>query len=309
MPRTTTQTPRKPAKASGGESGTKTPQRASTARQRGRSKATGNAKPNPFDAIAQASAKGDDDLARQLAASMGQAKGQRKGAGTRVSDQELTARLEAEAKRARGGSPRSNSKADPKPKGRPASTFAGRPTSNPDTIAARAKEAGIRVRKDSDPADIATRLRATVEATAAWLASRNGSPVKATAKTTAKQPAKTTAKATTAKAKAKPPKPTPPPHIDVTHAWEGAVPKGMPELRGASLIMRYELRPNGEVWSALWGILDPDGNRMQDGWQLPLDFRWNPERDGRNRVIRLKGPTLDKSTLTAWLATQGLITE
>jgi hypothetical protein len=187
-------------------------------------------------------------------------------------------------------------------------TFSGRPTSNPDTIAARAKEAGIRVRKDADPADIAARLRATVEATTAWLDSRNGSTVKATAKakgakSTAKQPAKAKAQP-----KQQPKEPPKPPHIDVAHAWEGPVPKGMPELKGASLVMRYELRGD-EVWSALWGVLDPDGNRMQDGWMLPLDFRWNAERDSRNRIVKLRGQPQDRSTLQAWLVLQGLITE
>jgi hypothetical protein len=85
----------------------------------------------------------------------------------------------------------------------------------------------------------AARPKATPKATTAKpKATGNG------AKSTAKQPAaKATAKATTAK-----PKPTRPPHVDVEHPWSGPVPKGIPELKGASLIVRYELRPNGEVW-------------------------------------------------------------
>ena len=59
----------------------------------------------------------------------------------------------------------------------------------------------------------------------------------------------------------------------------------MPEPKGASLVMRYELQPNGEIWSALWSVPDPDGQRMNDAWKLLLDFRFRTERDGRNRVV------------------------
>lgn len=290
MPRTTT-APRKPARAARGTQQANGRQRASSGRERASSRSTRKA-PNKFDAVAAAAAAGDDDLARQLSASIGQPKGKDKP------------------------TPNGQDAAVPKDKPKASATggavaFKGRPTSNPETIAARVNEAGIRVRKDTDPADLATRLRATVPAVTAWLASRNGNgqPAK---QQQPKQPSRSTTKATTtkqpAKAKAQPKQPKPV-HVDVGHAWEGAVPKNMPELRGATLVFRYELRPDGEVWSALLAIRDANGDHLEDGWRLPLDFRWQQERDGRNRPVKLQGQAIDRSTLTAWLATQGLITE
>jgi hypothetical protein len=291
--------PRKPAKAAMGDQGGKAAQKRATGRQRA-------AKPNPFDDIARQvnadqEAKdreaGRDDLTPALAKSVDQAKANRSGTSRVATKPAKPARPATPATPAKPVKPTVPTKVQAN--GKPTTTFKGRPTSNPDTIAARAKEAGLRVRKDADVDDIASRLRATVEATAAWLASRNGqAPAKATPK------AKPASKTDTAKPKADD-KPT---HIDVEHAWEGPVPDGMPELKGASLVLRYEVRPGGEVWSALWSIRDPDGQHMQEGWKLPMDFRWHAETLGNGRKVKLKGePT--RPALQLWLVQQGLLPE
>ena len=72
--------------------------------------------------------------------------------------------------------------------------------------------------------------------------------------------------ATTAKAKAA----TKAPSVDLQHVWEGPVPKDIPELKGASLVVRYEVRPDdGTVWATLHQVLGPDGKVMPDFWRLP----------------------------------------
>jgi hypothetical protein len=282
----------------GDDQGGKAPQKRATGRQR-------PAKPNPFDDIARQvnadqEAKdreaGRDDLTPALAKSVDQAKANRSGTSRVATKPAKPAQPAKPATPAKPVKPTVPTKVQAN--GKPTATFKGRPTSNPDTIAARAKEAGLRIRADADPADIATRLRATVEATTAWLESRNGAA-----------PTKAPAKATPAKAKSDKPKEAKPPHVDVSHAWEGAVPKGMPELKGASLVMRYTLNLDGTIASQLIGVRGADDQQMPNAWQLPLDFRPQVERDGRNRVIRLKGRPLDKSTLTAWLVTQDIVTE
>jgi hypothetical protein len=291
--------PRKPAKAATGDQGGKAPQKRATGRQRA-------AKPNPFDDIARQvnadqEAKdreaGRDDLTPALAKSVDQAKANRSGTSRAATKPAKSARPAKPATPATPVKPTVPTKVQAN--GKPTTTFKGRPTSNPETIAARAKEAGLRVRKDADPADIASRLRATVEATTTWLASRNG----------AAAPTKP-AKATPAKAKTEPkPKEPKAVHVDAQHAWTGKVPPTMPELKGASLVMRYTLNLDGTITAQLVGIRTADNQPMADWWQLPLDARPQVERDGRNRVIRLKGQPIDRSTLTAWLVTQGLVTE
>jgi hypothetical protein len=62
---------------------------------------------------------------------------------------------------------------------------------------------------------IATRLRATPDAVSAWLATRKRAPTTAKAKSATKAPS-----------------------VDLQHVWEGPVPKDIPELKGASLVVR-----------------------------------------------------------------------
>src|SRR5829696_7697500 len=69
-------------------------------------------------------------------------------------------------------------------------SFSGRPTTKVETVAARVKQAGLRIRADADVEAIAARLRATPAAVSAWLATRDGAPTKPPAKATTKQPAK-----------------------------------------------------------------------------------------------------------------------
>lgn len=276
MPRTT---PKAPPKAPKGQQsrtkGTATDARQKSTTARGRPpSAAAKGKGNKFDQIAEATAKGDDQLAAQLSASLSQSKTKAK--------------------------PTADAKTDAKPKGPPKSAFAGRPVSDPAKVAARIKELKLRPRASVDVDALAVQLRATPDAVAAWLASRNGAaPAKSTDK--AKAPAKPAPKADTPKVQA-----TKPPFIALKQPWEGAVPSDMPELKGATLTLRYELLPDGTVTVTLWSIHDADGNHMTDAWKLPLDFRPIPERDDRNRIVKLKGdPT--KAALQQWLQQQGFV--
>jgi hypothetical protein len=294
--------PRKPGRASGSTQGGNRPQKPATGRRTART--TGPTKPNPFDDIARQvnadqEAKdreaGRDDLTPALAKSVDQVKVQR--AATKPAKPARPAKPAPPPKPAKPATPPKPARpakvqANGKPaNGKSTSQFKGRSTGNVQTVAERVKELGLRVRKDADIDALAATLRATPEAVAAWLDSRrNGTPTK--------QPAK-------AKDSAKPKQQAKPPTIDVAHAWQGPVPKELPELKGASLVMRYTLNPDGEVWSELLGIQDPDGQHMPDGWRLPLDFRPHPERDGRNRVMRLKGGR-DRAALQAWLVQEGI---
>ena len=300
-----TATTETPARAPRKPVGKSTDNRPASGRQKARnrresvSKSAGPTKPNPFDDIARQvnadqEAKdreaGQDDLTPALAKSVDQVKVQR--AATKPAK---PARPTKPARRPKPAKPATRAKparpAKVQENGKSTSRFKGRPTGNVQTVAERVKELGLRVRKDADIDALAVTLRATPEAVAAWLDSRrNGAPVK--------QP-------TRAKDSAKPKQQAKPPTIDVAHAWQGPVPKELPELKGASLVMRYTLNPDGEVWSELLGIQDPDGQHMPDGWRLPLDFRPHPERDGRNRVIRLKGGR-DRAALQAWLVQEGI---
>ena len=172
-------------------------------------------------------------------------------------------------------------------------TFKGRPTSNPETIAARAKQLGLRVRADADIDAIAARLQATPGAVSAWLATRNGAPPTTKARSVTKAPAKPT----TATA----------PCVDLQQNWEGPVPKDMPELKGASLVVRYEARPDdGTVWATLRQVVGPDGKVMPDFWRLPLDYRPKRETLGNGRKLVLKDRTI--AGLQTWLVKQGLTT-
>jgi hypothetical protein len=188
--------------------------------------------------------------------------------------------------------------------------FAGRPTTKVETVAARAKEAGLRVRKDADPADIASRLRATVEATAAWLDSRNGStpaaPASSKAKATTKAPAPKAKGTTKAPAKDAPaPKASKAPTIMVGHVWEGPTPDGLPELKGCTLAVRYTVQlDDGLIVSQPWGVRNAGGEHITDAWQWPLDFRPKAEVSGRGRKVTLKDRT--KKGLQDWLAKEGL---
>ena len=172
-------------------------------------------------------------------------------------------------------------------------TFKGRPTSNPETIAARAKQLGLRVRADADIDAIAARLQATPGAVSAWLATRNGAPPTTKARSVTKAPAKPT----TATA----------PCVDLQQNWEGPVPKDMPELKGASLVVRYEARPDdGTVWATLRQVVGRDGKVMPDFWRLPLDYRPKRETLGNGRKLVLKDRTI--AGLQTWLVKQGLTT-
>jgi hypothetical protein len=291
---TTPRPPRKPAKASQSDKGKTRARKSATGRQT--AKGTGPTRPNPFDDIARQvnadqEAKdreaGRDDLTPALAKSVDQAKTKR--AATKPAKPARPAKPATPTKPVKPTVP-----TKVQANGKPTTTFKGRPTSNPTTIAARAKEAGLRVRKDADPADIAIRLRATVEATKAWLESRNGSaptPPTAKAKAASKAPAEVK------------PKPDKVPSILVGHAFEGAAPKDIPELKGATLVVRYTVQPSGEVHSQLWGIRDADGQHISDWWQLPLDARPKLEKVN-GRKVTLKDRT--KKGLAAWLAKEGL---
>jgi hypothetical protein len=179
---TSARAPRKPAGSSKGN------QPASEARK-GReaaAKAT-TAKPNPFDEIArQVNADqeandrqaGRDDLTPASARSVDQAKV--KPSGTR----------RAATKPATPPRPAKPTRPTKVQANRNGVTFSGRPTTKVETVAARVKQAGLRIRADADVDAIAARLRATPAAVSAWLAARDGAPTKPQSKARARQPAK-----------------------------------------------------------------------------------------------------------------------
>jgi hypothetical protein len=273
---TPTRASRKPVRRSGSaQGGNRAPK---PARGRQTVKTTGPTKPNPFDdiarqVIADQEAKdreaGRDGLIPTLAKSVDRAKGKR----SRTS--------QAATKPAKPAKPTQPTKVQATRNG---VTFSGRPTTKVETVAARAKEAGLRIRADADVDAIATRLRATPDAVSAWLATRKGAP-------------------TTAKAKPAPKAPS----VDLQHVWESPVPKDIPELKGASLVVRYEVRPDdGTVWATLHQVLGPDGKVMPDFWRLPLDYRPKRETLGNGRKLVLKDRTT--AGLQTWLIKQGLTT-
>jgi hypothetical protein len=284
--------PRKPNRASqGNQKKASARRKPATGRQPARTARP--ARPNPFDDIARQviadqeardRAAGRDDLTPTVATSIDQATAKRSGT-SRTATKPTTP--------ARPAKPTAPTKpARPTKVQRTTTTFKGRPTSNPETIAARAKQLRLRVRADADIDAIAARLRATPDAVSVWLATRNGAPPTTKARSVTKAPAKPT----TATA----------PCVDLQQNWEGPVPKDMPELKGASLVVRYEARPDGTVWATLRQVVGPDGKVMPDFWRLPLDYRPKRETLGNGRKLVLKDRTI--AGLQTWLVKQGLTT-
>ena len=284
--------PRKTNRASQGNQQASIRRKPATGRQP--AKTARPARPNPFDDIARQviadqeardRAAGRDDLTPTLATSIDQATAKRSGTSrtaTKPTTPARPAKPTAATKPARPTKVQGNR-----------TTFKGRPTSNPETIAARAKQLGLRVRSDADIDAIAARLRATPDAVSAWLATRNGPPATTRARSVTKAPAKPP----TAKA----------PSVDLQQSWEGPVPKDIPELKGASLVVRYEVRPDdGTVWATLQQVVGPDGKVMPDFWRLPLDYRPKRETLGNGRKLVLKDRTI--AGLQTWLVKQGLTT-
>lgn len=175
-------------------------------------------------------------------------------------------------------------------------SFRGRPTTKVETVAARAKQAGLRIRADADVDAIAARLRATPAAVSAWLATRSDAPTKPQAKDGTKQPA-------TAKAKPKQMKPEKAPTITLGHLWGDKQPDW---LYRCTLVTRYEVRPDGTVWSTLDRVLGPDGKVVEDFWRLPLDYRPTQQVTGKGRKLILKDRTI--AGLQTWLIRAGLTT-
>ena len=189
----TTQSPaRAPEKAdreSQGNQKASTRQKPATGRQP--AKTARPARPNPFDDIARQviaeqeardRAAGRDDLTPTSATSTDPATVKRSGTSrtaTKPTTPARPAKPTAPTKPARPTTAQGNR-----------TIFKGRPTSNPETIAARSKQLGLRVPADADIEAIAARLRATPDAVSAWLATRSGAPTKPPAKATTKQPAK-----------------------------------------------------------------------------------------------------------------------
>jgi hypothetical protein len=289
-PPTPTRTPRKAAKASRVVQDGNGPQKGTTARPRA-SKDGAKGKANRFDDLARAAVAGagTTDLTAQLQQSLDQAKAKPKDSPKETARDVVQPahRTVKEADDAKAKPAKAAPKATSNGK-----TFKGRPTSNVDTIAQRAKDIGLRVRRDADIDAIAARLRATPDAVRAWLTSRDGSKPTATTK------------ATTAKAKPKP-EAKAPAQLAVTlrHKWVDREPD---YLRGHTLVVSYRVDPaDGAVWMTITAIEGPDGAQLPHrGMLLPVDFR--PQRqvmDNGRRVV-LKDRTI--SGLTAWLAKEGL---
>jgi hypothetical protein len=248
------------------------------------------AKPNPFDDIARQvnadqeakdRAAGRDDLTPASAKSIDQATVKPSGTSRAATKPATPAKPSRPAKVQANGN---------------GVTFSGRPTTKVETVAARVKKAGLRVRADADVAAIAARLRATPAAVSAWLATRNGAPTKPHAKVRSKQPAK-------AKAKPKPMKLDKVPTITLGHLWGDKKPDW---LYRCTLVTRYEVRPDGTVWSTLEQVLGPDGKVVEDFWRLPLDFRPTQQVTGNGRKLVLKDRTI--AGLQTWLIRAGLTT-
>jgi hypothetical protein len=119
-------------------------------------------------------------------------------------------------------------------------------------------------------------------------------PTKPQAKARTKQPAK---------AKPKPMKPEKAPTITLGHLWGDKQPDW---LYRCTLVTRYEVRPDGTVWSTLDQVLGPDGKVVEDFWRLPLDYRPTQEVQGNRRKLVLKDRTI--AGLQTWLIRQGLTT-
>ena len=288
--------PRKPSRASEPAKGGTTARKPATGRRT--AKTTGPTKPNPFDdiarqVIADQEAKdreaGQADLTPALAKSVDQAKAKR--AATKPAKPAPPAKRAAPAKPAKPAKPTRPTNVQPNGNG---VAFSGRPTTKVETVAARVKQLRLRVRADADVDAIAARLRATPDAVSAGMASRNGTPTKVT-----------TAKPKTAKAKqqAKAKDNTKPPTITLGHVWGDKRPDW---LYRCTLVTRYEVRPDGSVWTTLHQVLGPDGKVLEDFWKLPLDFRTQQEVQGNGRKVNLKDRTI--AGLQTWLVREGLTT-
>jgi hypothetical protein len=287
---TPARTPRKPAgRAKGNQPA---PSRKARKGRDAASKAT-TAKPNPFDEIARQvnadqeakdRAAGRDDLTLASAKSVDQAKAKPSGT-SRAATKPVTP--------ARPAKPPRPTKIQANRNG---VSFSGRPTTKVETVAARVKQAGLRIRADADVDAIAARLRATPAAVSAWLATRNGAPSKPQAKARTKQPA-------TAKAKSKSMRPDKAPTITLGRLWGDKKPDW---LYRCTLVTRYEVRPDGTVWSTLDQVLGPDGKVVEDFWRLPLDYRPTQEVQGNGRKLVLKDRTI--AGLQSWLIRAGLTT-
>jgi len=290
----TTKTPAKAPRQPAGRS--TTANRSASGRHKARkgreaaSKAT-TAKPNPFDEIARQvnadqqakdRAAGRDDLTPVAATSVDQATAKPSGT-SRAATKPATPTRPAKPPRATKIQANGNGV-----------TFSGRPTTKAETVAARVKQAGLRIRADADVDAIAARLRATPAAVSAWLVTRSGAPTKPQTKATTKQPAK---------AKPKQVKPDKGPTITLGHVWGDKKPDW---LYRCTLVTRYEVRPDGTVWSTLDQVLGPDGKVVEDFWRLPLDFRPTQQVTGNGRKLVLKDRTI--AGLQTWLIRAGLTT-
>jgi hypothetical protein len=286
-----TRAPRKPAGRSKGTQPASGRRRQQARHGREAASTATTAKPNPFDDIARQvnadqEAKdrqaGRDDLTQASANSVHQAK----PSGTRRA-------ATKPATTARPAKPTRPTKIQANGNG---VSFSGRPTTKVETVAARVKKAGLRIRADADVDAVAARLRATPAAVSAWLATRSGAPTKPQAKARTKQPAKT-------KAKPKPKQPEKAPTITLGRLWGDKKPEW---LYRCTLVTRYEVRPDGTVWSTLDQVLGPDGMVVEDFWRLPLDFRATQEVQGNGRKLVLKDRTI--AGLQTWLIRAGLTT-
>ena len=272
---TPTGPPRKPATT--GSRSASGPQKARNGRESASKVTTAKAKPNPFDDIARQvnadleakdRAAGRDDLRPALAKSVDQAKTKR------------AATKPAKPARPAKGQATGNGKM----------AFGGRPVSNPAKVAERVKQLGLRVRSDVDVDAIAARLRATPDAVSAWLEARNR-----------KQPAKAKDSAKSKQQQPKQGKPAKVPTITLTQLWADKKPDW---LYRCTLVTRYEVRPDGTVWSTLDQVLGSDGKVLEDFWRLPLDYRPTQEVQGNGRKLVLKDRTI--AGLQTWLIREGL---
>jgi hypothetical protein len=121
-------------------------------------------------------------------------------------------------------------------------------------------------------------------------------PTKPQAKVTTKPPAK-------AKAKPKQMEPEKAPTVTLGHLWGDKRPDW---LYRCTLVTRYEVHPDGTVWSTLDQVLGPDGKVVEDFWRLPLDFRPTQRVTGNGRKLVLKDRTI--AGLQTWLIREALTT-
>jgi hypothetical protein len=98
-------------------------------------------------------------------------------------------------------------------------------------------------------------------------------------------------------------KPAKVPTITLTHLWADRKPDW---LYRCTLVTRYEVRPDGTVWSTLDQVLGSDGKVLEDFWRLPLDYRPTQAVQGNGRKVVLKDRTI--AGLQTWLIKQGLTT-